>query len=146
MCQARAVPARLLACILLALLVAGCGRIRRTGQCVNVISTLNTALDDVAGRVDSGGGNAEGEREIAARYDTLASDLEAQPIDSPELKTAVNEYRALARDTARLLRNLADARSRNHAMPMALAKRELANSTRREKALVARIDAACQSP
>jgi hypothetical protein len=79
MCQARAVPARLLACILLALLVSGCGRIRRTGQCVGAISTLNTALDDVAGRAERAR-QCQGERNCGV---TKPSPIRGLPIDRP---------------------------------------------------------------
>jgi hypothetical protein len=134
------------ACLLFTLFATGCGRIERTRQCVRVITTVNAALDEIAERQDAGLGNAEGERELAARYEQLAADLESQPLDSPPLAKAVGEYRELLLDTGRLLRRSADARDRNEAIAIALAKKDILVSGRRDKTLTMRIDSLCQSP
>ena len=132
--------------VLLALAVAGCGRIERTRQCKALVATVNAALDEVAARQDAGAGGAEAEREIAARYERLGKDLEALPIDNPELQKTLTEYRTLVSDTVRQLRRSALARDRNDRGTVAMAKRDLAGVLRREKLLVMRMDSACQSP
>jgi hypothetical protein len=137
---------RLTACLLLGLCALGCGRIERTRQCVRVVTTVNQALDEIAERQDAGIGNADGERQLAERYAKLAADLAAAPLDSPPLLKAVTEYRELLLDTSRLLQRLADARQRKERVAIALNQRELASIGRRDKMLVMRIDALCQSP
>jgi hypothetical protein len=126
--------------------VLGCARIERTRQCMRVVTTVNAALDEIAEREDAGLGNAEGERDLAARYEKLADALEAESLDSAQLAAAVTEYRGLLRETGRLLRRLADARDGKQMPALALARRELAAAERRDKMLVMRIDSLCQSP
>ena len=132
--------------VLVALCAAACSRIERTRQCVTLVTTVNGALDEIAAREDAGAGGATAEREIAARYERLGNDLEALPVESPELAKTLAEYRELLADTVRQLRRAAAARDRNDRGTVAIAKRDLAAALRREKLLIMRIDNACQSP
>jgi hypothetical protein len=133
------------ALLLLWLPLSGCERIARTKQCKNLVSTVNSALDEIAARQDAGV-SAAGEREMAGRYERLAAELLALKLENEALAKTVAEYAVMVKDTARLLRRIADSRERNEAIVIAVSKRELANQARREKMIVTRIDAACQSP
>jgi hypothetical protein len=132
--------------LLLALSATGCGRIDRTRQCIDLIATVNTALDEIAAQRDAGAGSADTERALAKRYTALAAELEAKQFGNPGLAKAVLEYRDFLRDTARLLDRVAAARDRRDSVGLSNTKRELANLGRREKMLTMRIDASCQSP
>ncbi len=146
LCQAR--PPSMRAAILgllLGLAISGCGRIERTRQCRHVVATVNDALEQISTRWDAGADSVETTRELAKRYAELAAALELE-LENPGLEKAVSEYRDLIGETSKALERAADARERNDLRTLAAVKRELASSQRREKGLVMRIDAACESP
>lgn len=130
----------------LALCASGCGRIDRTRQCIDLVTTVNAALDEIAAQRDAGAGGADSERALAKRYAALAVELETKQLENAGLAKTVLEYRDFLRDTARLLERVAAARDRRDSAGITNTKRELANLGRREKMLTMRIDASCQSP
>jgi hypothetical protein len=140
------VRAREVLCLLFVLPLLGCGRIERTRQCMQLIESVNGAVDDIAARQDAGALGAHAEREIATRYEQLATELEARELDTPGLAKTVAEYRDVILETSRLVRRIADARDRSDPATLGLAKRELGGLARREKMLATRIDSTCQSP
>jgi hypothetical protein len=132
--------------LLLAVALTGCGRIARTKQCVLLVRTVNTAIDEIETRRDAGAGDPGTERGIADRYELLAKDLEELELDAPNLAKIVSEYRELMVEIAQATRRSADARERDGAKAAAQARREIGNLSRREKSLAMRIDSSCESP
>lgn len=137
--------ARWLAVLVLAHLLSGCGFHRRVSQCRRLSSHVNRALDDIAEVQDGGPAAPATYRDIADRYEKLGKELEGMAGSDP-LGRAITEYAAVFRDTANTTRTLSQMMERNEAVAVARLTRELGNLGRREKTVVARIDAACHGP
>lgn len=138
--------ARWLAVLVLAHLLSGCGFHRRVSQCRRLSSHVNRALDDIAEVQDGGPAAPATYRDIADRYEKLGKELEGIAGGADALGRTVKEYATLFQDTANTTRTLALLMEKNEAVGVARVGRELGNLGRREKTLVARIDATCHGP
>lgn len=127
-------------------LLSGCGYVQRVSQCRRLVDHVNAALDEIA-RVQAQGPAAPATyRDVADRYEKLGKELEGIAGGNDALGRTVKEYSTLFQDTAHTTRTLAQMMEKNEAAAVARLGRELGNHGRREKTLVARIDATCHGP
>jgi hypothetical protein len=124
-------------------LVSGCSRISRTSECRQLAGKVNESLDAIDGELDASTGNPPLLRDIAGRYDRLAKDVDSFVRKDDNHGRALREYANLFRDASRQLGELASALDRHDVTAANKVRRDLAAITRRDKALVARIEAAC---
>jgi hypothetical protein len=126
-----------------AMVLVGCGHFRRVGECRRLAERVNGALDEISAMHDAGGATALSYRDIASRYERLGHDVEGFARADDGFSRTIHEYSAFFADTARVLLALSDALDRSDEPATARARKDLAALLRRDKALAARIDAAC---
>jgi hypothetical protein len=140
-------PRRALSLFVIAASLAGCGKLRN--ECRAVVSTANAFIADsekgkTKGPAQGAEATAREARALAERYDKLATDLGALPVESEELAGEVAAYRKLALSAATSLRAAATALE-NKDWETARKKRvEFDEASRGEAPLVARINAVCK--
>jgi hypothetical protein len=133
------------AAVLLAFALAGCGRLDR--ECRAVTATANAFIkesEELRPRPNaSADETVKAELATATRYEKLAADLLALDVQSSELLPEVQSYRALAEHSAASLRAVAMAFGKGD-FEAARAKRiELDAAARGEAPLVERINTLC---
>lgn len=137
---------RSLAICSIAAALAGCGYVKRVGECRRLAADVNAALDAIAQARDAGGDTPETHRDVATRYEQLSERVSGTPTENMALARNLEEYSAFLKETARTLRALGLALDKNDAVSAGRHRRDLGNLVRREKSLVARIDGACTGP
>jgi hypothetical protein len=123
----------------------GCGKLR--DECRAVVSTANAfiAVGPPAPGASKGPEQTALEaRALADRYDKLATDLGALPVESEELAAEVESYRKLALSAATSLRAAASALERKDWETARKKRVEFDEAARGEAPLVARINGLCR--
>jgi hypothetical protein len=123
----------------------GCGKLRE--ECRAVVTTANAFIavsPPVPGPSKSPEQTAREARELADRYDKLATDLGALPVESEELAAEVESYRKLALSAAASLRAAASALERKDWETARKKRVEFDEAARGEAPLVARINGVCR--
>lgn len=130
---------------LLAVCVAGCGRLGR--ECRAVSETANAFIAESERLRPRANATPEetvkAELATAARYERLAADLSALKVESTELVPEVERYRALAEHSAQALRAAAAALEKNDFEAAREKRIELDAAARGEAPLVERINVVC---
>lgn len=134
------------ALVVLLSLASGCGYFRRIGECRRMAAQVNGALDEIAAAHDAGGATAATYSDLAARYERLATDVEAHAKGDDALGRTLREYSQSFQETARSLRMLSAALEKNDPVAAGRMRREMGNLARRDRTLVARIDGLCAEP
>lgn len=124
-------------------LATGCGRISRTSQCRDLAKKVNATLDEVEEKVDASTTDPASLRDIATRYEKLGQEVAGYIKGDDGKARTLREYSNLFRDTGRVLGQLATALEQNDLPGQAKARRDLSILGRRDKPLVARIEANC---
>lgn len=127
--------------------LAACGKLR--DECRAVVSTANAFIaDSEKGKskatADGPEATARDARSLADRYDKLATDLGALPVESEELALEVAAYRKLALSAASSLRAAATALESKDWETARKKRVEFDEAARGEAPLVARINAVCR--
>jgi hypothetical protein len=123
--------------------LAGCGRVSRTSECRELAKTVNETLDQVESKLDGAANDPAVLRDIAARYQKLAGEVEARVKGDDGKARTLREYASLFRDTSRVLSQLAVAIEKKDIAAAVKARRDLAILGRRDKPVVLRIEANC---
>lgn len=139
--------ARRAACLLLSVLCAsGCGHFRKVSDCRRLAAQVNRALAEISAARDAGGADAETYRDLSARYERLALDVETSVRTDDARGKTLREYSQTFRETSRALTALAVASENQDAVSIPRLQRELGTLARRDKTLVSRLDALCAEP
>jgi hypothetical protein len=139
--------ARGAACLLLSVACAtGCGYLRKVGDCRRLANHVNRALTEISAARDAGGATAETYRDLSARYERLAHEVEIGVRTDDARGKTLREYSQSFRETSRALTALAFALEQKDEAGITRLERELATLARRDKTLVSRLDALCAEP
>jgi hypothetical protein len=122
-------------------LSAGCGRITRTKECRQLSSVVNESHAAVGVLADAA---APDEKAIAERYLQVAERVRGMEFSSPGLDKAAQDYATLMEDTGLTLDTDRPMPPRADGKPRP--RPSLSLVPRRERTLVARINALCESP
>lgn len=136
---------RTLTPLVLGVALLGCGKLRE--ECRAVVSTANAFIAgsrSAPGATEGSEQTAREARALADRYDKLATDLGALPVESEELATEVESYRKLALSAAASLRAAASALERKDWETARKKRVEFDEAARGEAPLVARINGVCR--
>jgi hypothetical protein len=131
----------------LGMMLGGCAKLRKARECKALVTTINRAA--VRLREDRPTQNADlaavvkDARDLARGYQSLADQLRALNVRSPELEPAARDYAEMAGRAATATREIATALERMDA-PAAERHRTLFTRVSKvEDQLVDRIDAVC---
>lgn len=126
-------------------LTSACGKLDQ--ECRAVTTRANAFIEEaerLRPKPDaSPADTARAALDMSTRYDRLAADLRAIPIESSELRPEVDSYRSLAERSAASLRAVAKALTDGDFDTARQKRVELDSAARGEAPLVARINAVC---
>ena len=120
----------------------GCGRVERTRECRDLTGTVNATLAETGALADAA---KPDKKAIAERYFRLAEQIRAMKFSNPGVAKAAKDYATLMEDTGFALdldREMPPLGDSGRPRP----RPSMARFTRRERTLVARINALCESP
>jgi hypothetical protein len=133
---------RSLGLLLLCLSATGCGKIREIKACRALSQAINPALDAIAAQSKLPG--TDSERRVARGYAQLVKQLKPQATGTSRIADAVREYSTVIEAAASAVRAHAEALDAGQTSKANEARRELDRLTKRERAVMARLDAECQ--
>ena len=127
--------------VLSLVLVSGCGRFARTKECLALSQTVNENHTAVEALADAA---APDKKAIAEHYARAAERVRTMEFSNPSLEKAAKDYATLMEDTALALDTDREMPPRTDGKPRP--RPSFAVVPRRERTLVARINALCESP
>jgi hypothetical protein len=138
--------------VLLALLstTIGCGKFRKTKECNAFIDKVNGSVKEIE-RLSAAKGEDDAQiagnmRKIGELWDTLAKDVGAIDITTPDLKKNATEYQGMCTRAATTARAVATALENKNADQGVAAQKEFDKVVKEEDELVNKINTYCQAP
>ncbi len=136
--------------LLTALLVSGCSKITRTKECGAFIDKVNAALKVIEQHTNTTGKDdaraVADMKKLGELYETLAKDVSALEITTPDLKTHAVEYQGMATKAAAAARQVAEAIEKKDQPKADTARAEFDKIVKQEDELVGKINGLCQAP
>lgn len=134
---------------LVALLGAGCGKIKKTSECNTFIDKVNTSLKEIekhtANKASDEAQTIAGMNKLGDLYEQLASDVAALEITTPELDKHVDAYEAMAKKASATAREVAKAVEAKDGERIDKAQKEFDQIVKQEDELVNKVNGFCQS-
>ena len=134
----------------IALSLAGCGKIKKTSECNTFIDKVNTSLKEIEKHTSTKAENEaqtiSGMKRLGELYDQLAKDVGGIEITTPDLKKQVDDYQAMAQKAASTSREVASAVEAKDGDKIDKAQKEFDQIVKQEDELVNKINSYCQAP
>jgi hypothetical protein len=131
----------LLGLSVLLLASTGCSRFREIGACRALAREVNPLLEQIEALSKKPG--AEPQAQMAKHYAELGKRLKPRGAGKGALATAIREYATVFEATSTALRNLSETTRTGTSGRVNEPRRELERLVKRERAVVARIEAEC---
>lgn len=133
-----------------ALLLPGCGKLKKTKECNAFIEKVNTAIKEIEQNSASKGGDdaqvISAMKKLGDLYDALAKDVGALDLSTPELKAHATNYKEMCTKAASTARQVATAIETKNPEQADTAQKEFDKIVKQEDDLVNQINTFCQAP
>jgi hypothetical protein len=135
---------------LLAVLLFGCGKMKKTQECNAFIDKVNTSLPEIQKAANTNSedpkASATAMRKVAELYDKLGADISGQEIGTDDLKKYAGEYHQMCSKASGAAKKVAEAFETTDLAKAETAKKELDEVEKQEDTLVDNINKFCQTP